>query len=106
MADETTRAKSKTTGKKTVHWHGCITCPSAYEDNCSDTTTDGRCALCRGGRGFDLLINNRKPADCCRTDARLVTKEEKTTYRLAGARIWFRCRTCARTHPFDPKKGT
>jgi hypothetical protein len=92
--------------KKTVHWHGCRRCPTAYEDNCPDAKTDALCTACRGGKPWMLLIENRKPRPCCRELSRLATKAERDTYRLAGARVWWICRACARTQPFDPKKET
>lgn len=92
----------KSATKKTVHWHGCQRCHTGYEDNCTTKTVDGLCIACRGGRAWQLLIDSRAPRPCCQA-ARLVTKEQRETYRLAGGHLWFICPVCARTHPYDPK---
>lgn len=87
-----------------VHAHGCAACHGRYEDACPTPETDARCIVCRGGRAWELLRQNALPKDCC-LQARLVTKAEKTTYRLAGTHLWFICLDCKRTHPFKPKRG-
>ncbi len=94
----------KPAGRKTAHWHGCVRCHNAYEDNCAAKTEDNLCVECRGGRGFQLLIDNRQPRDCCRTQSRLVTKDQKKSYRLEGSRLWFICTVCARTQPYNPQR--
>jgi hypothetical protein len=91
--------------KKTVHWHACRRCRlTCYEDNCDTPPINALCTSCRGGRAWQLLVEGRKPRPCCREQARLVRKDEKATYRLAGDTLWFICPTCARTHPYDPKR--
>jgi hypothetical protein len=85
------------------HAHGCRRCVTRFQDNCTTPEVDGLCTACRGGKPWQALIDSNLPQDCCRELARLVTKEQKVTYRLAGARLWFFCPTCARTHPFDPR---
>jgi hypothetical protein len=85
------------------HAHGCVRCGIRYEDACADSPTDALCTTCRGGRSWELLIEHNAPADCCRTNSRIVRKEERDTYHLAGSRIWFICTRCARTATFDPR---
>lgn len=87
--------------KKTAHAHGCRQCRVRYTDNCTDPKEDGLCIGCRGGRPWQLLITNAAPRACC-LQARLVTKEEKTRYSLAGRSNWHICPTCRRTHPGKP----
>jgi hypothetical protein len=84
------------------HAHGCVHCGIRYEDACADSSLDARCTTCRGGRAWDLLIEHNAPGECCATHARIVRKEERDTYHLAGTRIWFICTRCARTSTFDP----
>jgi hypothetical protein len=91
--------------KGTLHAHGCIRCHLRYQDACRQHTEDGLCTSCRGGKAWQLLIDNASPKDCCTATARLVTKDERSSYRLAGAHVWFICATCKRTHPFDPKSS-
>jgi hypothetical protein len=89
-----------------LHAHGCIRCVTRYQDACRTPAVDGLCTSCRGGRAWQLLIDNALPRDCCREQARLVTKEQKVSYSLAGTRLWFICPSCARTHPFNPRTET
>ncbi len=88
----------------TRHAHGCIRCQTRYEDACDDSSTDALCVECRGGRGFTLLIENARPRLCCQARSSIVTKDQRDTYRLAGSKVWWICRDCARTHPFNPKE--
>lgn len=90
--------------KGNLHAHGCTGCATRYEDACATPAVNGRCTRCRGGRAWQLLIDNRLPGPCCRDKARLVTKAQKETYRLGGTTLWFICPQCARTHPFDPRR--
>ncbi len=92
---------SRPTTKKDLHAHGCRRCRTRYEDACSDRREDGLCTTCRGGRGFLLLVANRAPRACCLA-SRLVTKEERTLYALAGRSNWHICPHCRRTHPYKP----
>lgn len=92
--------------KNSLHAHGCKRCVVRYEDACATPGEDGLCTGCRGGKVWQLLIDNRLPVDCCRELSRLATKEQKLTYRLGGTRLWFICPTCARTHPFNPRTET
>lgn len=93
----------KTAGS--LHAHGCRRCRTRYQDACLSPEADARCTSCNGGRAWQLLIDNANPRPCCQ-QARLATKEERERYRLAGQQLWFICLTCARTHPFDPKRVT
>jgi hypothetical protein len=86
------------------HAHGCTRCAVRYEDACTEHTIDGLCTACRGGRAWQLLIDNAAPHECCTHNSRLVSKAEKITYHLAGTRLWFICATCSRTHPFNPRR--
>lgn len=88
------------------HAHGCRRCNVRYDDACTTPTQDDLCTACRGLRPWQVLIDGALPRDCCRQKARLVTKDEIAIYKLAGTRMWFICPTCARTHPFDPKRQT
>jgi len=90
--------------KKTVHVHGCPRCRVRFEDTCITPAVDELCTTCRGGKAFELLRENAAPKDCCRRSARLVTKDEKNRYSLAGKSVWHICPTCSRTHPYDPKE--
>jgi hypothetical protein len=86
------------------HAHGCTRCRVRYEDACTTPDTDGLCTTCRGGRAWQALIDSAAPHPCCLEHSRLVTKDQKSTYKLAGAHLWFLCRECHRTHPFDPRR--
>jgi hypothetical protein len=90
--------------KGSFHAHGCVRCTTRYQDACQNFHDDGLCTSCRGGRAWQYLIDSAAPHECCRTNARMVTKNEKQVYRLAGTRLWFICATCARTHPFNPRR--
>jgi hypothetical protein len=87
-----------------LHAHGCVRCHIRYQDACTESGDDALCITCRGGRGWQLLIDNAAPHDCCREHSRMVRKEEQKTYRLAGKHLWHICTTCARTHPMDPRR--
>lgn len=87
------------TSKKELHAHGCRRCRTRYEDSCPQRDEDDLCITCRGGFGWQLLIQNRAPKPCC-IHSRLATKQEKQTYLLAGRSNWQICPTCRRTHPF------
>lgn len=69
-------------------------------DSCQDSPQDGLCVDCRlgPGSGWQILINNRRPKDCCKDHSRPVTKDEKTRYSLGGSQQWLRCGICARTN--------
>jgi hypothetical protein len=59
---------------------------------------------CRGGRPWQLLIDNAAPRPCCVTSSRLADKRDREIYHLAGRANWHICRECRRTHPFRPTK--
>lgn len=86
------------------HAHGCPRCHTRYMDLCTDLGSDALCLQCRAGKhaGWQELIDNREPKDCCRFNARLARKEELPKYHLAGACTWWLCPTCQRTHPYPP----
>ncbi len=88
----------------TYHAHGCRRCRTRYQDACTTPDQDTLCDACRGLKPWQLLIDNAAPHPCCTTNARLVLTAEKAIYRLAGGWLWFICKTCARTHPFDPRR--
>jgi len=90
----------------TPHYHGCRRCHHVYEDACDAKTENGLCVFCRGGNGWQLLRDNRSPKPCCRVSARMPTKDERVSYRLAGNSLWFICDTCKRSQPYDDPKRT
>lgn len=94
-------ATKKITGSH--HAHGCSACHTRYEDACLTPDQDQKCSACRGLKAWQYLIDSFGPHQCCRETARLVNKDDKQRYKLAGKHLWFICRTCSRTHPFDPK---
>lgn len=83
--------------KKVWHVHACRRCRIRYVDTCRQPGEDDICTGCRGGRPWQLLIDNAAPHTCC-IAARLVTKDERERYRLAGSCNWHICPTCKRTH--------
>lgn len=91
--------------KNTSHAHGCVRCTTRYQDACADIAVDGLCTACQGGRPWQYLIDSAAPHKCCESNSRLVSKDEKQIYRLAGSRLWFICSTCSRTHPFNPRRN-
>lgn len=95
------------------HAHGCMRCSHRYEDLCQDVMEDGLCYLCRtnGEKPDPWWPEARLPQPCCMEDSRVleptVYKEHRdlmASLRLAGRSTWYRCRSCGRTHPFDPSK--
>lgn len=87
-----------------LHAHGCRQCHIRYQDACPTPAEDATCKGCRGLRVWQLLIDGAASKDCCIATARLVTKDEKDTYRLAGSHLWFICTVCKRTQPHDPRR--
>jgi hypothetical protein len=90
----------------TLHAHGCLHCHTRFTDACETPEYDDLCVGCRGGLVWTVMVQSANPRQCCRELARMVTKDEKSQYRLAGTRRWFICPRCARTHPFNPKTET
>lgn len=91
----------------TVHAHGCTTCKTRYEDTCRTPAVNGQCAVCQGLQPWQLLIDNRKPRDCCRAHSRLCNRDERNTWRLSEGCSWFRCLICSRTFPYiQPRQET
>lgn len=82
--------------------HACRGCGLRYIDGCDEIGEDGLCIRCRGGRPWQLLIDNAAPRECC-LRARLVTKDERKTYRLAGRANWLICPLCKRTFGHKPQ---
>lgn len=97
---------------KTLHVHGCMRCRHRYEDNCADPMHDALCSLCRsnGQTPDPWWPEARMPDICCLSDARSLDRNFKydrdlmASLALVGAGPWYRCKTCGRTHPFDPSK--
>lgn len=85
--------------KKVWHVHACRRCRINYIDTCSDQREDDLCTGCRGGRPWQLLIDNAAPHSCCLA-SRLATKEERKTYRLVGRANWHLCPQCKRSHSY------
>lgn len=90
--------------RSTVHAHGCRRCRIRYTDTCDTRIDDGLCTGCRGGIVLQYLLDSIAPHHCCATNSRLATKEEKTSYALAGRSNWHICQTCRRTHPINPAR--
>lgn len=88
------------------HAHGCTKCRARYEDSCQAAEINSLCGMCRLGKRWELLYQNRLPKDCCRQASRIATKEDKKQYKLAGPKDheWWRCSMCGRTHPFNPNE--
>lgn len=90
-----------TAAKKTWHLHACTTCRRTYGDTCETATSNATCNECRSGL-VSAYGKGRNPIACCLSGARLATKDEIKTYRLAGPGPWWICRTCSRQHGYDP----
>jgi hypothetical protein len=88
------------------HAHGCTVCGLRYADACQITDVNGRCMTCRTGQSRPKWDRDGDPRPCCRATSRQATKDERNRYRLGGPKPWWRCRTCARTHPFNPSTTT
>ena len=94
----------RATAKVIRHAHGCSNgkCLTYYEDACEDKGTNGLCSKCRMGHCWELLVENRRPKDCCLYDSKKATKEEIKLYRLSGNATWWHCSFCARSQIFEP----
>ena len=89
------------------HAHGCIRCRRRYMDACTDSTRNAACKTCRTGEPPARWDANRLPHRCCRTAGQLmIDRDEVARYSLGGPGPWWICRTCQRTHPYDPTKET
>jgi hypothetical protein len=97
-----TSVAAKMAGK--YHAHGCSDCGLRYADACQYPLVNELCQLCRG-RERPLWERSTDPADCCFENSRLVGAVEASRFFLGGDTLWFKCRVCARTHPFDPKEA-
>lgn len=89
------------------HAHGCLDCGQRYQDTCAFPLKNNLCAVCRGSQAAPSKEDlDRQPRDCCANGgSRLITDVDVLSkYNLGGPGPWFLCRTCARTHPFDPIK--
>lgn len=86
-----------------MHAHGCRDCHSYYQDCCVAPDEPGLCSICRSGSGWPELLANRAPLDCCRAQAKSVTKDESARYKLVGQIPWLICPVCKRTHPYAVK---
>lgn len=93
--------------KRTYHFHGCTRCRTRYADGCLTPNVDGLCFPCETGRpGWQLLLDNQSPKDCCRQFSRIMRTSkidnELAAYRLSNCRPWWICLTCQRTFAFSP----
>lgn len=92
----------------TYHRHGCQQCGLRYDDACQTPGENGRCISCRtaGEKERPLWITSMDPRPCCQAPkgSRQMTYDERARYACATAIIWYICKTCARTHPYDPTK--
>lgn len=89
---------------KKHHAHGCFQCSTRYTDHCADPKANGLCQACRGmdRPRWEVSFD---PGGCCAGESRLVKDAQTiTSYGLAGPGPWYKCRVCARTHPFNPKE--
>lgn len=88
------------------HAHGCLACGRRYQDTCSFARKNNLCPTCAKNQPLTQEDRDRLPRDCCANGgSRLITDiDELSKYNLGGELPWFQCRTCARTHPFDPTK--
>ena len=100
----------KPTKYKAFHAHGCDQCSRRYTDTCTTPSVNGRCQTCRHGRSplecdlRPLWDRDHDPRACCREVSKLIiTAAEMERYGLAGPGPWFKCKTCSRTHPYDPR---
>lgn len=88
------------------HAHGCLGCGRRYEDTCSTPLANGRCATCRLGHPAPQWEHDHQPQACCKEDSSLIwDKETMEKYHLGGPGPWFKCKTCSRCHPFNPKES-
>jgi hypothetical protein len=100
-----TRAKPYSPKGGEFHFHGCETCGLKFGDACQTPDVNPTCPSCRSGFTRALWDRNRDPVDCCLDNSRQVTPAERKPYALAGgAHVWYICRTCSRTHPFNPTR--
>jgi len=85
------------------HAHGCVGCRTRYMDSCRTPAVNERCIACRTGAPRVIWEADYDPRPCCRDRPVLVTDTETLNrYALGGSSAWWQCRTCARTHPYDP----
>lgn len=85
------------------HAHGCQQCSRRYTDRCDTPMLNGRCVECRIDRPRAVWDRAYDPRPCCRTSASLVRDSaEVIRYSLGGSGPWWKCKACARTHPYDP----
>ncbi len=100
-----TGVKPTTKGKfdGELHHHGCALCGHYYVDHCHDSGEDGICKDCQVSHfGRPSWEKDNDPQRCCRTDSRPALAREVLSYRLGGRSDWWICRTCCRTHPYNP----
>jgi hypothetical protein len=87
----------------THHAHGCFECRRRYTDTCAQPLLNARCYACRTGRPVPCIEAGWLPRACCTQRAKLVTDTDTLNrYALGGSTAWWQCRTCYRTHPFNP----
>lgn len=85
------------------HAHGCLGCGRRYMDSCPRPAQNGSCFSCTTGKPMAHWDRSRMPVECCKTNAKRITDTAVlNSYSLGGPGPWFICRTCGRTHPFDP----
>lgn len=76
------------------HYHGCIHCKNRYCCSCYSPELDDVCTDCRQDRSTFIQMGER-PRECC-VNRRLATKDDRSTYLLAGPGPWWMCRVCSR----------
>ena len=100
-----TRHNTSTKGRfdGVLHYHGCAVCSLIYCDYCKESGLDSICKDCIPAHfGRPSWERNADPLPCCLSDSRPAKPSETTSYRLGGVSTWWICRTCCRTHPYNP----
>lgn len=89
------------------HAHRCLGCGRRYADTCKTPLVNARCMTCRTGQPPTVLDRNHEPVACCLTDSKLIKDTDTDTlerYALGGLGPWWKCKTCSRCQPFNPKE--
>jgi hypothetical protein len=87
------------------HAHGCVSCSKRYEDGCETPLVNAYCSECRKvPHPRPVWQTNSDPIGCCYENSRLMGVEVMFQFSLGGDTDWYRCRSCSRTHPFNPQE--
>lgn len=75
---------------------------------CPGKKESGRCPTCTNGRPRPEWDISRDPVPCCRSASRPLTRGEVIKDQLLAGNpdrsTWYRCRTCGRSHPYNPSR--